>query len=100
MENMKSTETLAKYDKLIEEIIVENELARQSSDLDKLCKIGLRKLRLTKEFAQIDEKILEVSGSDSSTSDFFSEILYFESKRLTFKEEALKCESSKIRMKI
>lgn len=97
--NMK-IEKLNKFDKLISEFVEENELSQQSKDLIKSCKIGFRKLRIAKEFSNIDEELLKVSSSGTLSTDFFSNILFLESKRLAFKEEALKCHNQQVQIQL
>ncbi|MDD9898254.1 MAG: hypothetical protein OXU45_04545, partial [Candidatus Melainabacteria bacterium] len=54
------------------------------------CLKGLKKLRLAKHFAEIDDEILELSLATEESIGFFTQILNLEAKRLKFKEEALK----------
>jgi hypothetical protein len=81
------------YSHLIGELAAENERAQEDDSLENRCKIGIRKLHLVRKFSEIDQELLNLSANpnDSYSSDFFSGILYFESKRLMFKEEVLKC---------
>ncbi len=92
-----NSDTVSKYDQLRDELRIENDLTNQTSDLITACKIGLRKLRLAKDFSTIDEKLIEISGNKENT-DYFSGILSLEAKRLAFKEEALKCQKQKIQI--
>ena len=92
------TKITDKFEKIKEELATENDLSNQCSDVATACKIGFRKLRLAKEFSQIDEKLINLSNSDKGSMDFFSGILSLEAKRLAFKEEALKCQTNKIQI--
>lgn len=95
MQQTENSADLQKYHDLIDELAEQNKLSETTLDTAEKCKIGFRKLFITKKFSQIDEKIYRL-GAEKSTDDnssFFSAILLFESKRLAFKEEALKCPS-------
>ena len=81
---------LEKYEMLKEEFKIENDLGSIALDPIKACRIGLRKMRLAKEFIGIDEKLIKIS-TNKAHEDFFSAILSLEAKRLAFKEEAIKC---------
>lgn len=88
------------YEQLKQELITENDLASQNSDLITACKIGFRKLRIAKSFCQIDEKIIDSSTNKSDPDSFFSGILFLEAKRLAFKEEATKCSNEKTQINL
>ena len=99
--NTSHDKSLEKYEALIKQFIELEELAKKSDSVEMDCKISLQKLKLTREFADIDESILNVSLKQGSTdSKFFSEILFLEAKRLRFKEEALKCIQTRTKTKI
>jgi hypothetical protein len=86
---------LEKLDKITEEFISTNEESENALSPIELCKLGIRKIRLAKEFSGIDEQILNYSSETNIQNGFnaeaFSAILSLESRRLTFKEEANKC---------
>lgn len=93
---------LSEYERILNDFILEEELAPNHASIESTCKIGFKKLRLAKNFAQIDDDILNLSLEAAiSTGGFFTDLLYLEAKRLRFKEEALKCiEKTKSRTKI
>ena len=60
-------------------------------------KLSLKKLLITKRFARIGEDIIQLGqerNTNHNSGEFFSDILLFEAKRLAFKEEALKCQTT------
>jgi len=92
---------LEKYENLIKRFVELKAEAKSSNSAELECKISLQKLRIAREFAEIDESILNISlKQDPSNSQFFSEILFLETKRLRFKEEASKCIQTRTRPKI
>ncbi len=101
---MKDTETikLDQYERILTDFLGEAQLDRKQQSIESNCKIGFKKLRLAKNFAKIDDDILNLSLESSKTSGvFFTDLLYLEAKRLRFKEEALKCiEKTRSRTKI
>ncbi len=101
---MKPQETtkLAKYERILTDFVEEAELTSSQHSIEHNCKIGLKKFRLAKDFAQIDNDILKLSLESAEASGmFFTDLLYLEAKRLRFKEEALKClEKTRNRTKI
>ncbi len=101
MKTIKETK-LAEYEKLIIDFTTEEEHSNKDLSAENSCKVSIRKLILAKNFAQIDNDILELSlEAANNSSTFFSNLLYLEAKRLRFKEEAFKCaEKTKNRTKI
>jgi len=92
---------LERYEALINKFIELEQEAKSSSSPELKCKISLQKLRIAREFTEIDESILNISlKQDSNNSQFFSDILFLEAKRLRFKEEASKCIQTRTRSKI
>ena len=94
-----NNQTIEQYERITEEFKQHNEMSANSSDLVEACKIGLKKLRLAKQFSKIDENLIEISMKKECVKDFFSGILTLEAKRLAFKEEALKCQDLKLQIK-
>lgn len=86
---------LERLDQITEEFISVNEACDAALSPIEMCKLGIKKIRLVKEFSFVDEKILNFSSSTNIQNSFnaeaFSAILSLESRRLTFKEEAEKC---------
>lgn len=93
----KMQETKQSFDELLSSFKEQNELSEKSTDLLESCKIGLRKIRIAKEFAHIDEELIKKSTANDRNDDFFSGILFLEAKRLAFKEESVKCQDQKIK---
>jgi len=101
METIKESK-LVEYERILNNFLVQDELAAKQESIENTCKIGLKKLKLAKSFAKIDDDILNLSLDEANNSGgFFTDLLYLEAKRLRFKEEALKCtEKTKSRTKI
>lgn len=88
------TETAIKsmqYEDLFQDFIAEAGLQENNTSIEEKCKLGFRKLKLAKDFAQIDNDILDLSLKTEASIEFFTQILNLEARRLRFKEEALKC---------
>jgi hypothetical protein len=97
-----SQKVLEKYENLLAKFKgLEHRLDQESNEIEFACKLGLQKLALSHNFAQIDEDILKISLENSQNdSSFFTELISLEAKRLRFKEEALKCTQTKTKTKI
>ena len=80
---------IKEYEELKNELTALVELESQSTDIRELAKLGFKKLLIVQDFCKIDEKLIELSQDKRKVSDYLSEILLFEAKRLAFKEEAL-----------
>lgn len=92
---------LEKFEKLLNEFKELEELSQKIDETELACRISLQKIKIAREFAKIDEIILNKSLEASANSgQFFSDILFLEAKRLRFKEEASKCIQTKTRSKI
>lgn len=76
-----------RYEQLIADFVKNESKAKTAAEN---CIKGLKKLRLAKSFAQIDDEILNLSLATEESIGFFTQILNLEAKRLKFKEEALK----------
>jgi hypothetical protein len=98
----KRQDILDKYENLIARFkTLELAIDSGSARVETACKLGLQKLVVARNFAQIDEDILKVSLEKAvNDSNFFTELLSLEAKRLRFKEEALKCAQTKTKTKI
>lgn len=82
-----------KYESLFQSFEGHNNF--EHSSIESRCKSGLAKLKLVREFAEIDQYLLDRTLEvKACSSEFFSDILYFEAKRLAFKEEAIKCQQT------
>lgn len=62
-------------------------------DIAQNCLKSLQKLKTARRFSKIDDQIfkLGLNKIEADKSDFFTELLYLETKRLKFKEESTKC---------
>lgn len=88
-----------KFQELINKFSKENELENADTSIENLCKVGIRKLGISKEFARIDDAILNLSLEHNDASiNFLSALLNFETTRLRFKEEVSKCLKSKAKI--
>lgn len=94
--NLEKITTLG--DDLLKNFVRENEVAGRDLSVENLCKVGMRRIRIAREFAlYIDEKLYSLATKRRvCSSDFLIDILSLESKRLAFKEEAnKKCQDLK-----
>lgn len=95
------TKDLEKFENLLKEFKDLDLNLLDIEDAELACKISLQKIKIARNFAKIDETILNMSlEAELDSSQFFSEILFLEAKRLRFKEEAAKCIQTKTRSKI
>jgi hypothetical protein len=80
------------FNKLIEGLEELNS-SENIGDIAQNCLKSLKKLKLARRFSKIDDEIfkLGLNKIDANKSDFFTELLYLETKRLKFKEESSKC---------
>ena len=85
----------AKYSEILAQM-EELNLGADMSDLTQKCLNSLKKLKLTRAFAKIDDEIfsLGLDNLENNKTDFFTDLLYLETSRLKFKEEVNKCLSS------
>ncbi len=92
-----SKQGLAHYAELLSQLENTNrESLAFSGSVVQRSKLSLRKLIISRRFANIDRAILDLNLSKAAkTGDFFSNVLLFEAQRLAFKEETLKCQSPK-----
>ncbi|MDA0772995.1 MAG: hypothetical protein O3C63_08640 [Cyanobacteria bacterium] len=81
----------ATYEAIYQDFIAQAGLETNETNVEELCKRGIKKLKLAKHFAKIDDDILNLSLKTEASISFFTGILNLEAKRLRFKEEALKC---------
>ena len=65
---IESTKTTDKFDKIKEELVTENDLSKQCADIETACKIGFRKLRLAKEFSEIDQELMLCTDLNAVTN--------------------------------
>lgn len=80
------------FNKLIENLEELNS-DKEVGDIAQNCLKSLKKLKLARKFSSIDDQIfhLGLNKIEADKSDFFTELLYLETKRLKFKEESTKC---------
>lgn len=86
----------------LEELNTEANLSKDLGENAQKCLNSLKKLRIARDFSKIDEEIfkLALNKIDSKQSDYFTELLYLETKRLKFKEESAKCLQNQKTIKI
>ena len=89
------------YNELIEDLKVLNSEAELGETAQK-CLKSLQKLKIARRFSKIDDQIfkLGLNKIEADKSDFFTELLYLETKRLKFKEESTKCLDNQKAIKI
>lgn len=80
------------FDKLITKLEELNGSSKLG-DITQKCLNSLKKLKIARSFSDIDDQIfkLGLNKLESSKSDFFTQLLQLETKRLKFKEESSKC---------
>ena len=80
------------FNKLIEGLEELNS-SKDMGETAQKCLKSLQKLKIARRFAKIDDEIfrLGLNKIEADKSDFFTELLYLETKRLKFKEESTKC---------
>jgi hypothetical protein len=97
----KTIETNDKFHEMTEKLEVLNLLSAATDKIEENCKLSLKKLSITRSFADIDNKILDYSLENlDKDKDFLFSLLNLETKRLRFKEHTTKCNSKKTRIKI
>jgi hypothetical protein len=98
------TQTLQNNDKfqeLTDKLESLNQVSSQIDEIETNCKNSFKKLSLARNFAEIDNKILEFSLQNlNNNGDFLFSLLNLETKRLRFKEQSNKCNSKKTKIKI
>jgi hypothetical protein len=99
---MKETlQTNDNFQGMSEKLELLNVLSEASEKIEENCKLSLKKLSLSRSFAEIDNKILDFSLKNlNSDKDFLFSLLNLETKRLRFKEQTNKCNSKKTKIKI
>ncbi|MEY3370520.1 MAG: hypothetical protein RLZZ361_1190 [Cyanobacteriota bacterium] len=89
------------FQELTDKLELLNILSEASDKIEENCKLGFKKLSLSRSFAEIDNKILDYSIQNlDNDKDFLFSLLNLETKRLRFKEQTNKCNSKKTKIKI
>jgi hypothetical protein len=101
MLSQNTTEMNEEFNNLIDKLESLNKGSNMGEATQK-CLNSLKKLKTARRFAKIDEQIfkLGLNKIEADKSDFFTELLYLETKRLKFKEESTKCLENQKAIKI